>query len=133
MDYSATPHLIHLNPTVSGRRTLRIRDPRGYRVVALCGTVWVTQERRLEDTVLKAGEAFDFDANGLAVITALESSDVEIVPPAPAAPAVPARGPIDFAAYERSARRLRAEAVHALLADAWGWLRGLIAGRRATA
>lgn len=134
MDYSATPHLVHLSPAVPGRRTLRIRRPRGHRVVAVCGEVWVTQERRLDDVVLRTGETHVLDGDGTAVITAFESSDVEVVPPAPADPvaaAAPSR--IELAAYERAARRLRAEAVNALLAQAWNWLRGLFAGRRLVA
>jgi hypothetical protein len=132
MDYSATPNLVHLSPATPGHRALRIAKPHGYRVVALTGELWLTQHRRLEDVILRAGESYAIEGPGLALVTAFESSDVEVIPPAGATPGrALSLANVDFAGYERKARRMRAEAAHALFAGAWRALRSLVGGLRA--
>jgi len=129
MDHSAHPNLVHLNPAVREQRTLRIPRPDGYRVVALTGEVWITQYRRREDIVLRPGEAVGLEGKGLALVTAFESADVEVIPPFTAAPArAPRLSSVDLACYERKARRLRAEAIGSAFARAWRTLRRLATG-----
>jgi hypothetical protein len=114
MDYSALPNLVHLNPAVPSLRALRIANPHGYRVTALTGEVWLTQHRRFEDVILRSGESYEIEGPGLALVTAFESSDIEVIPPART------QGPptVDAAHYEQKARQLRAEAIDALITGA---------------
>jgi hypothetical protein len=131
MDYSAPPNLVHLNPATPGRQTLRIANPHGHRVVALTGEVWLTQDRRLEDVVLRPGESYDIEGPGLALVTAFTSSDVEVISPAGAAAvSTPSLASVDFERYVRRARQLRAEAVGSFFARVWHAMRDLVGGRR---
>ncbi|MCZ7565697.1 MAG: DUF2917 domain-containing protein [Burkholderiales bacterium] len=127
MERSATSHLVRLIAAVPGRRTLRIPRPRGHRVAARSGEIWVTQEHRLGDIVLRPGESVELEGNGLALVTALASADVEVIPPAQT-PALAARlDGVDIAAYERRARRMRAEAITGFVAAGWRRLRERLA------
>ncbi|MCL4802266.1 MAG: DUF2917 domain-containing protein [Burkholderiales bacterium] len=126
MDYSVTPHLVHLSPAVPGRRTLRLPNAQGHRVAALSGEIWVTQERRRDDIVLRPGESVELEGRGLALVTAFEPADVEVIPPAERPATIPRLTGADVASYERRARRMRAEAINALVAAAWRRLRGLL-------
>lgn len=130
MDYSATPNLVHLNPAVPDHRTLRIANPHGHCVVALTGEVWLTQYRRFEDVILRPGESFEIEGPGLALVTAFESADVEVIPPAASTPGrTPSLSAADYAHYEHRARQLRAEAIHAFFAGLLRRLRGFRGGQ----
>jgi Protein of unknown function (DUF2917) len=111
MDYRGTPHLVHLTKALPDGRLLRLPDARGHRIVSLSGDVWITEQGRTEDIILRAGEAVTLQAPGTALIMALGSADIEVIPPA-ALDMRDARtdATLDFERYEQLARRLRAEA-----------------------
>ncbi len=46
----------------------------GRRVECLSGSIWITQDGDLRDIVLGAGEAFDFDRRGDALLSAFADS-----------------------------------------------------------
>ena len=46
----------------------------GRRVEVVSGTIWITQDGDLRDIVLGAGEAFDFDRRGEALLSAFDDS-----------------------------------------------------------
>ena len=66
---------------VNGSRSLakgRIRHvsaDRGRRVECLSGSIWITQDGDHRDVVLSAGEAFDFDRRGDALLSAFADSN----------------------------------------------------------
>lgn len=133
MDQRDTLNHIHLDETRPGGRFLRLADADGYRIVSMSGDLWITTHNSPEDIILRSGDAVTLESRGAALIMALGSADVEVVPP-------PAREDLSavwvdavehFDEYDRAARRLRAEA----FADVAGWigceLRRL--GRRITA
>ena len=68
------------NDLISGARALgknRIRHVRasvGRRVECLSGSLWITQDGDRRDIVLSAGEAFDFDRSGVALLSAFADS-----------------------------------------------------------
>ncbi|MGB8437210.1 MAG: DUF2917 domain-containing protein [Burkholderiales bacterium] len=112
MDNRGTPHLVHLTAALPGSRLLPLPDGRGHRIVSLSGDVWITEQGRQEDIILRAGEAVMLQSPGTALIMAFGSADIEVVPP-------PAREDLSaawtdavehFEEYEHSARRLRAQA-----------------------
>jgi len=112
MDIRGTPHLVHLTAALPGSRVLRLQDGIGHQIASLSGDVWITEEGRQEDIVLRAGETVTLQSPGVALIMAFGSADIEVVPP-------PAREALTvawtdavehFEEYERSARRLRAQA-----------------------
>ena len=65
---------------INGARTLakgRVRHVHaelGRRVECLSGSIWITQDGDLRDVVLSAGEAFDFDRRGDALLSAFADS-----------------------------------------------------------
>jgi hypothetical protein len=124
MDLRATPDLIHLSDAAPGRGSVRLEPARGYRVVAISGEVWITQAGRIEDYVLRAGEALTLDSPGAAIISSFGLADIEVI--APPAPSVPGRSPMITAETmeraQREARRLHAQAVHEIFAAATAWV-----------
>ena len=130
MDHRGTPHLVHLTAALPDARLLRLPRARGQRVAGVSGAVWITEEGRTEDIILRAGESVTLQGSGTALVMALGSADIEVVP---------APGPEDRAAvwldavehfqdYERAARRLRAIAFRDAIARLGCELRAL--GRR---
>jgi hypothetical protein len=65
---------------ISGTRLLgkghirHVRAQRGRRVELLSGSLWITQDGDRRDIVLAAGEAFDFDRGGDALLSAFADS-----------------------------------------------------------
>lgn len=65
------------NDLILGTRALakgtvrRVPAALGRRVECLSGVLWVTQDGDRRDVVLEAGEAFDFDRPGTALLSAL--------------------------------------------------------------
>jgi hypothetical protein len=131
MDHRGTPNLVHL--TAADARILRVPHARGQRIASLCGAVWITEEGRPEDIILRAGESVTLQGPGTALVMALGSADVEVIP----APALEDRSArwqdaVDhFEDYDRAARRLRAEAFRNVLVALACEVRGL--GRRIAA
>jgi hypothetical protein len=64
---------------------ITLRLPAGSTIVAVRGEVWITQERRLEDFVIAAGQRFDVRRRHPLVISATHASaDLFVAPPAAA-------------------------------------------------
>lgn len=65
---------------ISGTRVLgkgrvrHVHGEAGRRVECLSGSLWITQDGDLRDVVLAAGEAFDFDRHGDALLSAFADS-----------------------------------------------------------
>jgi hypothetical protein len=55
-------------------RVRHVRAEAGRRVECLSGSIWITQDGDLRDIVLRAGEAFDFDRRGDALLSAFADS-----------------------------------------------------------
>jgi hypothetical protein len=99
---------------------LRVRDAAGRYLSVVHGTVWITQEGDTCDHVVRAGEHFHFDRDGLALVwplgdsarLVLEGGIVAEHPSQPERIAVTrANGLAYLPALERRARRMRAEAI----------------------
>jgi len=61
---------------------LAIRDGRMSRVHSLEGTLWVTEEGEVKDTILRRGETYTIRNAGLVVITSLGKSRITLEEPA---------------------------------------------------
>jgi DUF2917 family protein len=53
----------------------------GRRVEVVSGTIWLTQDGDLRDIVLGAGQAFDFDRRGEALLSAFDDSRYLVLDP----------------------------------------------------
>ena len=62
-----------------------IRDGQGTRIVCHTGSLWITQECDVKDSVLIAGESFTVRNRGLTLLTALSASELTIIEPRAAA------------------------------------------------
>jgi DUF2917 family protein len=62
-----------------------IRDGQGTRIVCHAGSLWITQECDVKDSVLIAGESFTVRNRGLTLLTALSASELTIIEPHAAA------------------------------------------------
>ena len=51
-----------------------VRADTGRRLECLGGSIWITQDGDLRDIVLRAGEGFDFDRRGDALLSAFADS-----------------------------------------------------------
>lgn len=61
---------------------LALRDARDTRIRCLEGSVWITEEGDVRDTVLAKGETYTIRLPGLVVVTSLGASRLEIDGPA---------------------------------------------------
>lgn len=65
---------------INGMRTLEqgrmrhVHAETGRRLECLSGSIWITQDGDLRDIVLAAGEGFDFDRRGDALLSAFADS-----------------------------------------------------------
>ena len=72
---------------IQGARTLgkgkirHLHAETGRRVEVVSGTIWITQDGDLRDIVLGAGEAFDFDRRGEALLSAFDDSRYLVLDP----------------------------------------------------
>lgn len=129
MDRSTGSRLRHLDQAVRGRSVLKIERARGARVVCIAGEVWITEDGRQDDVVLSAGESTVLERAGLAMITPLGSADVEIECPDKAAETRlrPTTGDTAYTEdYVLAVRRMRAQAMAGVFADAIRWLRARV-------
>lgn len=60
---------------------LRLDGSKGARIACLRGMLWVTQYEDPRDVILPAGESFMLDRGGLALVSALEPSSVQLDEP----------------------------------------------------
>ena len=65
-----TPRFNPIPRHLRAREVLNIRHGRGLAVRCLAGALWVTQDGDTGDVVLKAGECFVLDRDGLALVSA---------------------------------------------------------------
>ena len=61
------------------REVLDIRDGQGLAVRCLSGALWITQDGDTDDIVLKAGQCFELDRPGLALVSAPVSAATLVV------------------------------------------------------
>jgi len=59
-------------------RMFALRDAQGSRVRCVSGLLWVTEDQRVTDLVLKPGESFTIGHQGLVLVMALDPSNVRI-------------------------------------------------------
>ena len=78
---------------ITPKKVARIKDAGGMRLRVESGSVWITQDRCLDDVCLNAGESYCIGHNGLTVISALQCpfALVSIEPSVPAAPSMAER------------------------------------------
>jgi hypothetical protein len=60
---------------------LRVMDGAGLTVRADSGRLWITQEQDVRDIFLRPGETFDLDRNGLALVYAVDPTEVVLSAP----------------------------------------------------
>jgi len=66
--------------SLSRDRMLSVRNARESRVHCLSGMLWITEDKRVTDTVLKPNESLFIAHDGLVLVVALEESRVSIEP-----------------------------------------------------
>jgi hypothetical protein len=72
---------------LNGTRTLgkgkirHLHAETGRRVEVVSGSIWITQDGDLRDIVLESGQAFDFDRNGEALLSAFADSRYLVLDP----------------------------------------------------
>jgi hypothetical protein len=66
--------LINGTRSLDKGRVRHVHGEKGRRVECLAGSLWITQDGDLRDIVLRAGEAFDFDRHGEALLSAFADS-----------------------------------------------------------
>jgi len=64
------PQVTHIPRRLRVREVLDIRDGKGLIVRCLAGALWITQHGDTDDVVLKAGQCFELDRPGLALVSA---------------------------------------------------------------
>ena len=57
---------------------MHVRDGSGQQVCCFDGNVWITQEGDARDVFLHAGECFTLDRGGLAIISALGATELQL-------------------------------------------------------
>jgi hypothetical protein len=74
MDLNSAESLFEL---ASDQQT-KLHDACGWTVRAVCGTVWITQDHDRRDIVLEAGDTFEIDRDGVALITPIGKARMAI-------------------------------------------------------
>jgi hypothetical protein len=62
-------------------RVLRLPGGAGQTITARSGAVWITEEGRLDDVVLAAGESARLGRRGLALVEAFEDASISLERP----------------------------------------------------
>lgn len=73
-----TPQSDFIQAVVPKGITLRVRDGAGFTVRVLEGRAWVAEEMSTDDKILDAGDSFQLNRPGLALIFAYTEARVEI-------------------------------------------------------
>lgn len=63
------------------RATQQLHDRVGDRVVCLDGQIWITQHDDTRDIVLEAGQCFELDRPGMALVFALQDALITVGAP----------------------------------------------------
>lgn len=61
---------------------LTVRDGQGACITSRRGTVWITQDHDVRDVVLTSGESFRLERPETAIVQAMDTAEVLILPPA---------------------------------------------------
>lgn len=67
--------------TLSPSSVLSVQDGTGTRVLCRTGSLWVTQEGEVKDSVVRTGEVLTIQRSGRTVISALETSTLMLLGP----------------------------------------------------
>jgi DUF2917 family protein len=75
---------------ITSRKVARIQDGRGMRLRVETGTVWITEDRSMDDVCLNAGESYCIKHDGLTLIQTLKEpfALVSIEPSIPVEPTI---------------------------------------------
>ena len=57
---------------------LAVRDAKGSRVTCLTGSLWITEDQRVRDVIVEAGDSFAIEQPGLTLIMALEPATLRV-------------------------------------------------------
>ena len=60
---------------------LTVRDGQGACITARSGTVWITQDNDRRDIVLTSGESFRLERPDTAIVQAMDTAEVLVLPP----------------------------------------------------
>ena len=74
-------HSIRHRTALTRGAILRVMDGSGFTIRAASGRLWITQEVDRRDILLRAGEAFELDRPGGALVSALEAAEVVLSAP----------------------------------------------------
>jgi len=75
---------IRLNNTpvcLTRNQAITVTQAKGSQIRCKGGSVWITQDQDPRDVVLSRSESFVLDRNGEAIVWALATSTVEMIPP----------------------------------------------------
>ncbi len=86
---------------------LTVRDGQGACITSRRGAVWITQDNDLRDVVLTSGESFRLERPETAIVQAMDTAEVLILPPAQTSGQAAARGGITRRIAARLLHRLR--------------------------
>jgi hypothetical protein len=67
---SMSPQVSYIPRQLRAREVLDIRDGQGLVVRCLAGALWITQDGDTDDVVVNAGQCFELDRRGLALVSA---------------------------------------------------------------
>jgi hypothetical protein len=67
--------------TLSSSSVLAVQDGTGTRILCRTGSLWVTQEGEVKDSVVRPGEVLTIRRPGRTVISALETSTLMLIGP----------------------------------------------------
>ena len=73
--------LNHERIHIDRNRTVALADAFDVEVVCLGGCLWITEDRLLEDHILRAGESRTIRSRGRVLVTALEASEMRALEP----------------------------------------------------
>ena len=71
----------HSTLSLADEGLVAIRDGQGTRIVCHAGSLWITQECDVKDSVISAGDSFTVRNPGLTLLTALSASELTIIEP----------------------------------------------------
>lgn len=76
-------HIETIRSTVTLARDslLAVRDGAGTRIICRSGSLWITQEGEIKDTIVGPTDSFTLRKSGLTLVTALQSSSLTLMGP----------------------------------------------------
>nr|WP_129529785.1 DUF2917 domain-containing protein [Achromobacter agilis] len=64
---------------LSGRSTMLLKQASGLRIVCRAGTLWISEYRRFDDSVLQAGESVTVGSDRDVVLSGLPDAQVALI------------------------------------------------------